>query len=67
MQNKEKELVKRLINLEEASAYIGMGRTRTRELMDFIGATKKFGSRVLFDKEIIDKYITENEVFSIEE
>lgn len=50
----------RTFNIEEASAYIGLGRTRTRELMDSIGATIQIGRRVVFDKEVIDNYITEN-------
>ena len=30
------------------------GRTRAREYMDKIGATRRFGKRVLFDKKVID-------------
>lgn len=50
---------KRLLNIKEVSAYIGLGTVRAREYMDEIGAVKKFGRRVLFDKTIIDKAIDE--------
>lgn len=48
---------KRLLNIKEVCAYIGMGQTRAREYMDKIGATRKFGGRVLYDKVVIDKYL----------
>lgn len=48
---------KRLLNIKEVCAYIGMGQTRAREYMDKIGATRKFGGRVLYDKIVIDKYL----------
>lgn len=46
--------VKRMLSIKEVCAYIGMGQTRAREYMDKIGATRKFGGRVLFDKTVID-------------
>lgn len=46
---------KRLLDIKEVCAYIGQGQTRARQYMDEIGATRKFGSRVLFDKNVIDK------------
>lgn len=45
---------KRLLNIEEVCTYTGQGQTRARELMDTIGATRRFGKRVLFDKKVID-------------
>lgn len=48
---------KRLLNIKEVCAYIGMGQTRAREYMDKIGATRKFGGRVLYDKIVIDRYL----------
>ena len=45
----------RLLSLREAAAYIGQGTTKTREWLDSIGAKKKFGSRALYDRHIIDK------------
>ena len=46
---------KRLLNLEEVTIYIGMGKVTSRKYMDEIGAVRKFGKRVLFDKIVIDK------------
>lgn len=45
---------KRLLNVREICIYTGLGRTQARQFMDEIGATRKFGSRVLFDKTVID-------------
>lgn len=46
---------KRLLDIKEVCSYIGQGQTRARQYMDEIGATRKFGGRVLFDKNVIDK------------
>lgn len=48
---------KRLLNIKEVCSYVGMGRTNVRKYMDKIGATRKFGGRVLYDKIVIDKYL----------
>lgn len=45
---------KRMLDINEVCSYTGQGRTRARQYMDEIGATRKFGKRVLFDKKIID-------------
>lgn len=45
---------KRLLNIKEVCEYMGQGQTRVRQYMDEIGATRKFGGRVLFDKKAID-------------
>lgn len=45
---------KRLLNAREICVYTGLGRTQARQFMDQIGATRKFGGRVLFDKTVID-------------
>ena len=47
-------MTKRMLSIKEASAYCGLGLNRTREWMDDIGATRHFGSRVLFDVKVID-------------
>ena len=39
--------------------YTGIGQTRARQYMDKIGATKQFGRRVLFDKNVIDSALDE--------
>lgn len=46
---------KRLLNIKEVSIYIGRGQVSARQYMDEIGATRKFGRRVLFDKTVIDE------------
>lgn len=48
---------KRLLNIEEVCIYIGLGQTNARRYMEEIGATRRFGKRVLFDKHVIDKFI----------
>ena len=53
---------KRLLNIGEVCSYIGLGQNRAREYMDKIGATRKFGRRVLFDKTIIDAALNEKGV-----
>ena len=45
---------KRMLSIEEASQYIGQGETKTRAYMEEIGAVRKIGRRVLFDKAVID-------------
>lgn len=45
---------KRLLSIGEVCTYIGVGQAQARRYMDEIGAVKKFGRRVLFDKKIID-------------
>ena len=50
---------KRLLNIREVCIYTGIGQTRAREYMDQIGATKRFGRRVLFDKTVIDNALNE--------
>lgn len=56
--NKRKEtegITKRLMNAEEAQSYCGLGRAKFRQFADKIGATKRFGARVVFDKAVIDR------------
>ena len=48
---------KRMLNAEEASTYIGMGISRTRQLMSEVGAKRVLGRRVVYDKVIIDKWL----------
>lgn len=45
---------KRLLNIKEVCIYTGRGQVAARKYMDEIGATRKFGRRVLFDKTVID-------------
>lgn len=45
---------KRMLNIKEVCIYTGIGQGMARQYMEEIGATKHFGRRVLFDKNIID-------------
>ena len=45
---------KRMLNIKEVCIYTGIGQSMARQYMEEIGATKHFGRRVLFDKNIID-------------
>ena len=45
----------RMLTSEQAQVYTGMGRTICRKWCDEIGATRKFGAMVRFDKIVIDK------------
>lgn len=49
---------KRLLNIDEVCTYIGIGQTRARQYMEEIGATRRFGRRVMFDKKVIDSAIS---------
>ena len=49
----------RLLTAEQAQNYVGMGRTCCRQWCDEIGATRKFGGSVRFDKKVIDKVLDE--------
>ena len=44
----------RLLSMAELKAYTGRGRTKAREWAKSIGAVRKIGTRVLYDKRVID-------------
>ena len=48
---------KRMLTIEEASPYIGLGLTKSRSLLKNIGAERHFGRRVVYDRKIIDFYL----------
>ena len=50
---------KKCLRLTEVMEYISMGRNVSRKLMDEIGATRHVGGRVVFDREVIDKYFSQ--------
>lgn len=45
----------RLFDLPTAAAYISMGDTRAREWLARIGARRKFGAAVRYDRRVIDE------------
>lgn len=48
---------KRMLSIKEAAQYLGLGTRTTRVYMDKIGATVKFGGRVVFDRTVIDSVL----------
>ncbi len=46
---------KRLLSMKEAQFYTGLKRAKCREFLERIDAIIHFGSRVLADRETIDK------------
>lgn len=55
MANREYSGGKRMLTTNDACAYIGRGKNSARAWLDEIGATRKFGKAVRFDKVIIDR------------
>ena len=51
---------KRLLNLQEFSNYTGLGKTKGKEWAGKYGAIRHIGRRILFDRVIIDKVLSEN-------
>lgn len=45
----------RLLNIQEASAYLGIGVSTARKYMEEIGAVRRIRNRVLYDKKAIDR------------
>ncbi|MDO4284096.1 MAG: helix-turn-helix domain-containing protein [Eubacteriales bacterium] len=45
---------KRLLSIEEAAEYTGIGRNTAREWLEKIGARRNFGRRVVYDRRVID-------------
>lgn len=52
---------KRMLTIYEASQYIGLGTRTARKYLEEIGAVRKFGSRVLFDKNVIDQALDQQQ------
>lgn len=51
---------KRMLSEREAQTYLGLGRSSTRKLGDKIKAIQHIGSRVLYDRYVLDSYLNEN-------
>ena len=49
---------KRLLHIQDVGRYIGTGQKQARRYMEEIGAVRRFGRRVLFDKVVIDSAIS---------
>ena len=58
---------KRMLNIREAAAYLGLGTTTTRTWLAEIGAKRSFGTRSLYDKNIIDNALDAMQAPTIKE
>lgn len=47
----------RLLSVNEVAQYVGMGINRAAEFAAQAGARRQFGKRVLYDRQVIDKYL----------
>lgn len=45
----------RMLTLQEATLYSGLGRNTARKYFDDIGAIRRFGSVIRVDKRVLDK------------
>lgn len=50
---------RRLLSAIEGRNYLSMGKTTFEKFANEIGAVKRFGRRVLYDKEIIDRALSD--------
>ncbi len=49
---------KRLLSINEATVYLGIGRSTALSYLEEIGAKRKIGRRTLYDKQVIDNAIS---------
>lgn len=47
----------RLLSVDEGAAYMGIGKTAFKAYAAQIGAVRRFGRRVLYDKNVLDTAI----------
>ena len=47
----------RLINLKTLQSYVGLGEKRAAQLGREAGAVVRYGARILYDREAVDRYI----------
>ena len=52
---------KRLMSIAEATVYLGLGRNSAIKFLEQIGAKRKIGRRVLYDKVTIDEHLSTKE------
>lgn len=48
---------KRLMDINDVCFYMSLKPVKCRALMEEIGAKRRIGAKVLYDKETIDRYI----------
>lgn len=54
---KNKTIETRMFDIEQASAYIGKGKTAARVWLKEIGARRSYGRMVRYDRTVIDKVL----------
>lgn len=47
----------RLMDTDELRAYLNLGRNNAMKLGEEIGARRKIGKRVLWDRVVVDRYL----------
>lgn len=52
---------KRMLTINEAAQYVGLGNRTARVWLEKIGALRRIGSRTLFDKCVIDQELDRKE------
>ena len=52
---------KRLISINEATVYLGIGRNSALKFLEDIGAKRQIGRRVLYDKNTIDEHLSKTQ------
>lgn len=50
---------KRLMSERETCEYVGLGRSKCRSWAEEIGAIRRIGRRVLYDRAVIDRAVDE--------
>lgn len=65
MATKDNEIIdisqKKMLSTKEAMSYYGLSRVYLRAWATKLGAVKKIGRRVFYDKNIIDKFVEQLE------
>ena len=51
---------KRLLSNKDLQKYVSLGKSRADLLAQKASAKRRFGKRVLYDRELIDEYISQN-------
>lgn len=54
---------KRLLSINEAVVYLGIGRSTAIQYLEDIGAKRKIGKRTLYDKKVIDSVLDNKEEY----
>lgn len=61
------KIVPRMLSEIQVRAYTGLGRNSVRKLGEEIGAIKKYGRRILYDRKVIDEFFDNGGEFNAED